>query len=216
MALTLAQLFGIGFTFGLAGPCLFSCTPILMTYVVGNDRRYREALADIFIFHFGRFAAYILLGSLAGFSASLLRQFIDSKSASYLKPIAGALSITLAFFVLAFKGLSRDAAGGRCRAKEYGAGPLAALGFLIGLAPCAPLVTLLFQITLMSKNAFDGGVYALAFGLGTALSALIVVGSIAGIFTKFAVKFIASGRVNLIFRIICAALLVLFGAMLIR
>ena len=85
----------------------------------------------------------------------------------------------------------------------------------MGLAPCAPLVTLLFQITLMSRNAFDGGLYALAFGLGTALSALIVVGSVAGIFTKFAVEFIASGRANLVFRIICALLLVFFGVMLI-
>jgi len=215
MALTLFQLMGIGFTFGMAGQCLFSCTPILLTYVAGSDRHFKDALADIFIFLSGRLAAYIVLGCLAGLSASLLRQFVDSRSAPYLKQIAGALSISLAFFVLFSKDPSQ-CAGGRCPAKEYGAGPLAALGFLIGLAPCGPLVTLLLQITLMSKNAFDGGMYALAFGLGTALSALVVVGSLAGVFTKFAAKYLISGKANLAFRMISAILLVVFGAMLIR
>ena len=57
MALTLLQLFGIGFAFGMAGPCLFSCTPILMAYIAGSNRRYKDALANIFIFLFGRLAA---------------------------------------------------------------------------------------------------------------------------------------------------------------
>ena len=85
------------------------------------------------------------------------------------------------------------------------------LGFIIGMFPCAPLLALLFEIALMSKTALAGMFYALFFGLGTLISGLIVIGSLAGIFSWLPAKIFKSKRSNFVFRIICALLLMLLG-----
>jgi len=85
------------------------------------------------------------------------------------------------------------------------------LGFIIGVFPCAPLLALLLEITLISKTALDGMFYALFFGLGTFISGFIVIGGLSGILTWLPTKILKSKRSNLIFRIICALLLIWLG-----
>ena len=97
----------------------------------------------------------------------------------------------------------------RKKAANYGG--LFILGFIIGMFPCAPLLALLFEISLISNGALAGLFYALFFGLGTLISGLIVIGSVTGIFTRLPAKIFSSKRSNLIFRIICALLLMSMG-----
>ena len=89
------------------------------------------------------------------------------------------------------------------------------LGFSVGITPCAPLLALLFEITLISKNAMEGMSYGLAFGLGTFLSGFIVVGILTGILASFPAHILKSKAGKLIFRIACALLLISLGASLI-
>ena len=63
---TYLQIFGIGFSFGLAGPCFLTCTPVLITYIVGSKMGPTEVFKDIFTFLSGRLLAYILLGHWPG------------------------------------------------------------------------------------------------------------------------------------------------------
>ncbi|MCX5666870.1 MAG: sulfite exporter TauE/SafE family protein, partial [Candidatus Omnitrophica bacterium] len=84
-------------------------------------------------------------------------------------------------------------------------------GFLIGISPCAPLLALLFDITLISKGFLDGIFYALFFGLGTFLSGLITVGVVAGLLTRVPAAFVKSKTANVIFKLACAALLIALG-----
>jgi len=241
--LTHLQLFGIGFSFGIAGPCFLVCTPILIAYTTGIRRKWRDALGDTFIFLSGRLSAYIILGYLAGLSGTLLRQFTNSGLAVFFNPLAGLVSILLGIFVL----INREpahCADASAHSKIYPAaqhpviqdgdrrgkmshqrkgrpgfspdrlhntGSLFALGFLIGVAPCAPLLALLLQIALMSSSALEGAAYTLSFGMGTSISGLIVVGVLAGFLSGFTARAFKSKKTNFIFRIICALLLMLFG-----
>jgi len=208
------QLFGIGFSFGLAGPCLLVCTPVLITYIAGKQVRLRQALVDISIFLTGRLLAYLVLGYLAGLSGLILRQFTNSSLAASLKVSGGIIIILLGIYVW----LGKEPLSWACKRKAstiFNSAGLFILGFAIGVFPCAPLLALLFEITLVSKSAWGGLLYALAFGLGTFISGFIVMAVLSGIFTRLRPEIFKSGTGNLIFRTICAVLLILLGSSLI-
>jgi len=211
---TYFQLFGIGFGFGLAGPCLLVCAPVLITYVAGRQATWRQALRDIFIFLLGRFLAYLILGYLAGLSGIILRQFCDLSLIPIVKALGGAIIVLLGIYVW----LGREPIARLCKCKAntiFSFSGLFMLGFIIGVFPCAPLLALLLEITLISKTAFAGMFYALFFGLGTLISGFIVIGGLSGILTWLPAKVLKSKRSNLIFRIICALLLFWLGLNLI-
>ena len=208
--ITHLQIFAIGFSFGMAGPCLLVCTPILLTYIAGQQTKWRQALSNILIFLLGRLLAYMILGYLAGLSAELLRQFSTSILISFFKPLAGVIVIILG--ILVFTG--KEPASWACKfmsRKLSNFSSLFTLGFIIGIFPCAPLLALLFEIALISKTAFAGMFYAFFFGLGTFISGFIVIGGLSGVFSWLPAKLLKSKRSNFVFRLICALLLIILG-----
>lgn len=210
----LLQLFGIGFSFGLAGPCLLVCTPVLISYIAGKQAKPKQALLDISVFLSGRLLAYLLLGYLAGLSGLLLRQFANSGLLLSLKFAGGIIIILLGVYLW----LGREPFSRLCKRKAgaiFNSGSLFILGFIVGVFPCAPLLALLFEITLISKSATGGMLYALFFGLGTFLSGFIAVGALSGIFTWLAPRIFRSRTAGLFFRAVCSLLLILLGLNLI-
>lgn len=210
LLITHLQIFGIGFSFGIIGPCFLVCTPVLITYIVGSKKEWAEVFKDILTFLSGRLFAYALLGALAGLSGAFLRKFTGSVLSSYFQPLAGAVSIFFAIMILTNR-TNNECACWTIHNKIFNFGGVFAFGFLIGLSPCAPLLALLFDITLMSKSALDGMFYALSFGLGTFLSGLITVGIIAGFLTRVPAALIKSKIATITFKIICALLLAALG-----
>ena len=211
---TFLQLFGIGFSFGLAGPCLLVCTPVLIAYIAGKQVRFRQALVDIAIFLTGRLLAYLILGYLAGLSGLILRQFSNSSLVAFFKISGGIIIILLGVYLW----LGKEPSSWVCRRKAsaiFNSTGLFILGFAIGVFPCAPLLALLFEIALVSKSAWGGLFYALAFGLGTFFSGFIVMAALSGIFPRLPAGIIKSKTVSLIFRAICAVLFILLGLSLI-
>ncbi|MDP3041883.1 MAG: sulfite exporter TauE/SafE family protein [Candidatus Omnitrophota bacterium] len=211
---TILELFGIGFSFGLAGPCLLVCTPVLIAYIAGKQVRLRQALVDIAIFLTGRLLAYLVLGYLAGLSGFILRQFSNSSLVVLLKACGGMIIILLGIYVW----IGKEPFSWACKHRAgtiFNFTSLFILGFVIGIFPCAPLLALLFEIALVSKSAWGGLLYALFFGLGTFISGFIVVGALSGIFTRLPPGIFKSRTGNLIFRTICASLLILLGLRLI-
>jgi sulfite exporter TauE/SafE len=204
----------IGFSFGIAGPCLLSCSPVLITYVAGSGKRLAGVLKDIFVFLSGRLSAYIILGAVAGASGALLKTLSGPAAAAFFRPLGGAVAVFFGIIVLFDKGYpSCECVTPRQKAFNYGG--LFALGFAVGMMPCAPLVALLFEIALMSRGAFDGAAYASSFGIGTFLSGMAVVGATAGILTWVPARMLKSREGIFTFRIICAGLLILTGIILI-
>jgi thiol:disulfide interchange protein DsbD len=214
-ALTYLQIFGIGFSFGFAGPCFLFCTPVLITYLLGRSQRWQEASRDIVIFLIGRLLAYVLLGALAGASGAILRRFINPSAAVFISPLSGAVSIILGVFVLIYKDPVTCACASGPARKIYGYGSLFTLGFILGVSPCAPLTALLLEIALMSKSAIEGASYTFFFGLGTLLSGIIVIGALAGIIGGLAKRLVKSKVAATSFRIACAGFLILLGTWLI-
>lgn len=209
-ALTYLELFGIGIGFGLAGPCLLVCAPVLITYIAGRQLAWRQALRDIFVFLSGRFLAYLVLGYLAGLSGIILRRFCNLDLIPFVKALGGAIIIVLGIYV--WLGREPFVCLGKCKTgKIFSFSSLFILGFIIGIFPCAPLLALLLEITLISKTALEGMFYALFFGLGTFISGFIVIGGLSGILSWLPTKILKSKRSNLIFRIICALLLIWLG-----
>ncbi len=210
MFVTAVQIFAIGFSFGVAGPCFLSCSPALIAYITGTKRKLSEVLNDAAIFLFGRLLAYVLLGCLAGLSGVVLRRFINSNFAFFFKPASGVISIVWGIFIL----IDRQPDSFGCRFaqnKVSNFGGLLLLGFFIGISPCVPLLALLSEIVLISKGALDGIYYALFFGLGTFISGLIIIGAMTGILSGLAAKIFRSRNSRFIFRVVCALLLILLG-----
>ena len=213
-ALTYWQLFAIGFTFSLAGPCLLTCAPVLIVYLAARQLKWKQALSGVLIFLSGRLLAYLLLGYLAGLSGVALRQFGGSGLLPILKISGGVVIIFLAVQIW----LGKELFPGKCFCKTNEAlncGSLLVLGFIMGIFPCAPLLALLFEIALVSKSGLAGLTYSLFFGLGTFISGFIVIGVLSGVVTLLPQKFLKSRISNLVFRAICAVLLILLGFQLI-
>ncbi len=209
------QIFGIGLSFAIAGPCLLMCTPILVTYISGKQEGSFKAFVDILVFLSGRLFAYVLLGALAGFSGAYLRGLTQSGLLPYLNVMSGVISILLGIFVLFNKPDASCAKTSHCHS-IYDFGSILLLGFIIGISPCMPLTALLFEIALISKSALDGAMYALSFGLGTFIAGLIIVSAVAGLLRGIVKKLINSKEAVTIFKVICSLLLVIFGAGLIQ
>jgi len=212
--ITHLQIFGMGFSFGIAGPCLLICTPVIVAYAAASHRNWAQTLSNIFIFLSGRLSAYLVLGYLAGLSGTVLRHFTDSNLSIFFKPLGGAVSIAFGILLFTYKERA-DCPYKKFNKSVYGAASLFLLGFSIGMAPCAPLVAILFNIVLLSKSAFDGLSYAFSFGMGTLASGIIVISALTGAVKWIPAKFLKSEISNLVFRVICAALLILFGIRLI-
>jgi thiol:disulfide interchange protein DsbD len=89
-----------------------------------------------------------------------------------------------------------------------------AIGLIMGLLPCVPLLTLLSYIGLISKSWQDSILYSLTFGLGTALSPLILLVVLSG-----AISRLFTGKKQLysqIFRLLCGLIIIFLGLQLIR
>ncbi|HPM42768.1 MAG TPA: sulfite exporter TauE/SafE family protein [Candidatus Omnitrophota bacterium] len=208
--ITYVQVFGIGFSFGVIGPCFLTCAPALLAYVAGTQKRLSLVVLDVSVFLCGRLFGYCILGAIAGLSGYAIRK-ISSPSVSLISGyIGGALSIVLGLAVLSGIRTSSSCSHMKIR-QAYNFGGLFLFGLVIGVSPCAPLAALLVEIALISKSAVDGLIYAFFFGLGTFLSGLLVVGGAAGLFSRAPAHLIRSPKINTVFKIFCGMLLISFG-----
>jgi hypothetical protein len=210
-AVTGFQLFLVGFGIGMGGGCLAGCLPVLAAYVIGQMRDLRSSLADILVLLSGRFVAYGLWGLLAGTSGFYIRRFTTEAFAGYFRLTGSLIIIVLSVFIAA--GL--DPANKFCgfiKARRYGVKGLFLLGLFIGIAPCAPLVALLFEIAIISKSPWQGFGYAVFFGLGTMLSGFLIMWPTVGLASEFLSRFLKKRKWQVALRLSCAGLLFAFGA----
>jgi len=85
---------------------------------------------------------------------------------------------------------------------------MALLGFLVGFAPCLPLLGVLAYIAFHAQGFAQGALLGLAFGAGTLLSPLILFGSLAGAISPVLLK---KPIVYNIFSRLCGLILMYFG-----
>ena len=169
------ELFTTGFLLGF-GPCLLYCGPVLLSYIAGTSDSWRQGLRATLTFSAARLLAYGLLGTAAGLSGQLMGRFIQSTS--LIEALGGAIIAAIGALMV----LGREAGPRLCTLLRSEGNP-ALLGFLTGLSPCPPLVSILIGIALSTTSPLMGALYGLAFGSGTLLSPLLALGALAGGFS---------------------------------
>lgn len=214
--ITALQLFGVGFTVGLSFQCFFVCAPLILTYVSAVEKDWRNSLWDLALLLGGRLIAYILLGALAGVSGTLLERFRRSGISNTVNQISAAILITLGASIALGAGFRIKPCADFAQRKGVKGISLAVVGFAIGVSPCLPLLTVMFQIILISKSALAGAVYALCFGLGTSLASFVIIGPAGAALGNFIPKLVRSETLRAAARIVCGVLIASFGIQFLR
>ena len=178
----------LGVSMGLTA-CTVTCLPFLGSWLLGRGGNSGEAMLNTGLFVAGRVATYGLLGALAGWAGSGLGR---SLGGTWGNALIGGASIAAGLWLLA------AGQSGRCGGKTLppptaplrfqprGRGghlPPVFLGASLSLTPCTPLASLL---TLAAQGASlgQGAAYGLAFGLGAAVTPLLVLAPLAGHFGR--------------------------------
>jgi cytochrome c-type biogenesis protein len=186
--------FAEGLLYGLVF-CTSSCLPYVASYIAGIGAGFRKGVAVTVIFNSGRITAYALIGAAIG----IFKVFVSDRflaSFQIYSSFAFAL-VTIAIGTIILLRIKANDKG--CNVKnnqnvglikpgrrfDFGA---FSLGFSRGLILCPPLFALLaYAVTFATP--VDSFLLAVFFGLGTALSPMIVLGGATGWLLKKAPLF---------------------------
>ncbi|MCX5705572.1 MAG: sulfite exporter TauE/SafE family protein [Candidatus Omnitrophica bacterium] len=209
----ICSLFLVGLSFG-SGACIASCGPLLITYMVGTEKNIAKCITLYILFSAARIAVYVIL-SLCVFLVGrfVIMRFVADIS-RYLIVAGGVLILVIGVLVAMGKEKRFEFCGVlHKRLLEHDAKSVLMMGLVIGLLPCAPLIALFSYVGLVSKTWVQSLIYSLSFGLGTAVSPLILLVIFAGAMPKFLG---ASGQAVIrIVRYICATIIIILGLQLI-
>ena len=188
------------------------CLPILLPYIAGTREGWLEGLKATLAFSLARLAAYTLLGLAAGISGELLTGVIGEGGYSLYVWTIGYLFVSfLGVLILLGEELRVPTPHFLTRHKlDDSSMSLMALGFLVGITPCGPLLGILTYIALSVKSPLSGAFHAFCFGLGASIiTPITLVGVAAGVVPRLIFK---SPRIYEMFKRSCGALLILLGA----
>lgn len=198
--------FGMGW-----GPCLAFCGPILLPYVAATKGGWRAGLRVSAMFSFGRLLGLAVLGGLASVAFASINRFFPPHRSGYLYLAMAVFILFLGVLIILGKGfevpLHRIF---KERIVDGGSASMLGLGFLIGISPCVPLVAILTYIACTTTSILWGIGYALCFGIGTIVPVMIL-----GPLVSFLPEKVFKSPTHLkVFRIVCGAILILFGLQL--
>ncbi|TBR14978.1 sulfite exporter TauE/SafE family protein [bacterium] len=192
------------------GACLVSCGPILIFYFAGTRKDIKKSLISYGIFSFSRMLVYGLLGFLVFVIGQFATEKIFGHSRTYINIFSGIFIILIGFLMILGK---RPGLGliNMLRNRLTGSdnAVVALLGIIIGLIPCGPLMAVLYYVGLFSKTWVDSLMYSLSFGLGTAISPMIILVIGTGIFSQY-VKIPNSKVIDFI----CGLIIIILGLQL--
>lgn len=192
-----------GFFLGY-GPCLLTCVPILLPYTV-TKKHWKEGFIATLTFSLSRLAVYVVLGGISGYvGAFLMKFYFTSMFPYYMQGAMAFVLILIGMFVLFGKGTGLKF----CGVEESN---MVLLGVLVGLSPCLPLIGILLEIALLSENFVSGMVYSFAFGIGTVISPLLLIGTLAPSIGKR-----LNQKIQRVFIFLCGLLLILMGLLIFR
>jgi sulfite exporter TauE/SafE len=162
--LDLISVFALGLSVGLTA-CAASCLPFIGTWAFARAGGGVQAAGDLVAFLAGRLCGYALLGAGAGWAGEGLLKLLAGPPGHWAVGGAG--------LVAGLALLGGGKAHAACRVAQAGWSP-AAMGVALSLTPCVPLATLLAAATMAGKPV-AGAAMGVAFGLGAAVTPMIVV-----------------------------------------
>jgi sulfite exporter TauE/SafE len=182
--------FAGGLLYGL-GVCTASCLPVLASYIAGVGSDFKKSVKITAIFNSGRIVAYALIGAVVGLFGGLLRFFVSDTAISpfqvYSSIAFGAVTIAIGGWLIwkARKpscdcNIQGDATVTAGKVSRFGVDFGAfTLGLTRGLVICPPLIALLLYALPFSNPLGSVGI-AVLFGLGTAISPMLLLGGVTG------------------------------------
>lgn len=179
---TLATVWFLGVSMGLTA-CTVTCLPFMGTWALGRASGQREALLHTGVFLGGRVLTYTVLATVAGAAGLGLAKALGG---TWGNAVIGGASILAGLWLLA------KPAGKTCGAvspaptlapvrlhRKTDSLPPLFLGAALSLTPCMPLASLL-ALAANAGSAAQGAAYGLAFGLGAAMTPILVLVPLAG------------------------------------
>lgn len=179
--ISLATVWLLGVSMGLTA-CTVTCLPFMGTWALGRASGQREAFLHTGVFLGGRVFTYTVLATVAGAAGLGLAKAMGG---TWGNGLIGAVSILAGCWLL-FKPPGKacgatsmpGVAPLRFRRKTDSLPPLF-FGAALSLTPCTPLASLLL-LAANTGSALHGAAYGLAFGLGAALTPIILLVPLAG------------------------------------
>lgn len=181
---TLATVWLLGVSMGLTA-CTVTCLPFMGTWALGRASGQREAFLHTGVFLAGRVTTYTILAALAGAVGLGLAQALGG---IWGNALIGGASILAGLWLLA-KPSQKSCntavqpaptfAPVHVHRRKADTLPPLFLGAALSLTPCTPLASLL-ALAANAGSATGGAAYGLAFGLGAAMTPILVLVPLAG------------------------------------
>jgi len=217
-----------------SGPCLATCGPILISYVAATKQSPKQSILVWLLFSLSRICIYLILSV----SIFLLGEFLVRQNLIYIARyvyLVGGIIIILIGALTIIKdsiGVNRicsmifrrmnptsfsatkplgDTEVCGVNKRLFKMQPIA-LGLIMGLLPCAPLLAVLSYIGLKSFAWHWCVLYSLVFGIGTLISPLTLLVLGAGFIPKILFN---KPKIYRSLRLICGSIIVFFGIQLI-
>jgi cytochrome c-type biogenesis protein len=181
--------FAVGLLYG-AVFCTSTCLPYIASYIAGIGADFRKGVIVTLIYSVGRVTAYALLGGLVGIFSNLFRFVVSESSFSAFQQYSsygfGIVTIIIGISVLLKSRSPPQYCNPECN-RNVGFGKIVRrfdiraflLGFSRGLIVCPPLALLLLY-SVPFATPIDSFAVAVLFGLGTALSPMLLLGGVTG------------------------------------
>jgi sulfite exporter TauE/SafE len=182
--------FAGGLLYGLV-VCTASCLPIVTSYIAGVGAGFGRGVKITMIFNSGRVLAYALIGGLIGLFSGLFRLFVSDAAISpfqiYSSLAFGAVTIVIgvSIFLKSRKPCDCNTQNAKNVSVTHKTGRFGfdlgafSLGLSRGLIVCPPLIALLIYSLPFASPLGSVGI-AVLFGLGTALSPILLLGGVTG------------------------------------
>jgi len=207
------SLFLTGLLFG-SGPCIASCGPFLITYIAGAKKGAAKGIMVYVLFSLARILVYIVLGLLIFFLSGLAVENLLGDLYKYVLILGGGFIIAIGLFMALGKRLEFGLWQPLYKVLfERDKKSIFAVGLIVGLLPCAPLLSILSYVGLVSRTWQSSFLYSLSFGIGTFVSPLVLLTLLAGAIPRF-----LSDKKAVYYRIftfICGLIIIFLGIQLI-
>jgi sulfite exporter TauE/SafE len=212
MIKTASALFLSGLLLG-SGPCLASCAPLLISYLAATYKNIRQSLIAYLLFSAGRITVYLLLGLLVFLLGQFIIENLSGLWAKYIFILAGLFIIGIGLLSVLPKNPGTKFS---CRLQEIfvkkDKKTLVLFGLIAGIAPCLPLLSVLYYIGLVAKSWRASLFYSFAFGLGTVFSPLLLLAIFSGLLPGILRN---KPRINRILNLVCGIIVIILGVQLI-
>lgn len=203
---SLYYLFLSGLILG-SGPCLGFCAPILAGFIAAYKPSAKKAVIFYGYFSLAKLVSYMVLGALCGVFSGILKSGVFIGYLNAVRIILGIFVLTAGILTCIIKKpLNSKYCSFLSKGNFKNAG---VLGLLAGFSPCLPLLGILNYIIIISRSPFEGSFYAFTFGLGTAISPVILLVVLSG---KLAGSFSNSNKIKMLIKVLSGLLLIYLGA----